>query len=304
MENTNTLKTVTYKKSKVRLTPVDYIMYGIMFLFIIIELYPYWFVVIGAFSDGNDYGAGGVYLLPRVLSLDSFRVVFNDNKLYMTLGVTVARTVLGTATSLLFTAMVSYAMHSNDLVGKPVFYWINIFTMFFGGGLIPYYLVIVNLGLYDNFLVYIIPGLYGVYNMIIISTFYKGISNELREAALIDGASEIRVFLRIYLPLSKPVLATVGMWIAVGHWNSYYDVMIYTFSKELQTLQYYLMQIILRSSTPENAGTLPPEVLDDTLPITISYASIVFASIPVLLLYPVIQKICFAQGITAGAIKG
>ncbi len=298
------LQTVKYKKKKIKLTGVDYILYAVMLLFIIIELYPYWFVVIGAFSDGNDYGAGGVYLFPRVFSLDSFRVVFNDTKLYATLGITVARTVIGTATSLLFTSMVAYGMHSKDLVAKPVFYWINIFTMFFGGGLIPYYLVIVNLGLYDNFLVYIIPGLYGVYNMIIISTYYKEISNELREAALIDGASEFTVFLRIYFPLSKPILATVGMWIAVGHWNSYYDVMIYTFSKELQTLQYYLMQIILRSSTPENAGTLPPGVLENTLPITISYASIIFASVPVLLMYPIIQKICFAQGITAGAVKG
>lgn len=300
----NVLQTVKYKKKKIKLTGVDYILYAVMFLFIIIKLYPYWFVVIGAFSDGNDYGAGGVYLFPRVFSLDSFRVVFNDTKLYATLGITVARTVIGTTTSLLFTSMVAYGMHSKDLIGKPIFYWINIFTMFFGGGLIPYYLVIVNLGLYDNFLVYIIPGLYGVYNMIIISTYYKEISNELREAALIDGASEFTVFLRIYFPLSKPILATVGMWIAVGHWNSYYDVMIYTFSKELQTLQYYLMQIILRSSTPENAGTLPPGVLENTLPITISYASIIFASVPVLLMYPVIQKICFAQGITAGAVKG
>ena len=300
----NRIQTVAYKKPKIKIDAIDVILYAVMFIFLIIELYPYWFVLIGAFSDGNDYGAGGVYLLPRVLSIDSFRVVFNDTRLYATLGVTVARTVLGTATSLLFTAMVSYGMHSNDLIGKPVFYWINIFTMFFGGGLIPFYLVIVNLGLYDNFFVYIIPGLYGVYNMIIISTFYKGISNELREAALIDGADEFTVFLRIFLPLSKPVLATVGMWIAVGHWNSYYDVMIYTFSKELHTLQYYLMQIIMKSSTPENAGTLPPEVLNNTLPITISYASIVFASLPVLMLYPVIQKICFSQGITAGAVKG
>ena len=300
----NRIQPVAYKKPKIKIDAIDVILYAVMFIFLIIELYPYWFVLIGAFSDGNDYGAGGVYLLPRVLSIDSFRVVFNDTRLYATLGVTVARTVLGTATSLLFTAMVSYGMHSNDLIGKPVFYWINIFTMFFGGGLIPFYLVIVNLGLYDNFFVYIIPGLYGVYNMIIISTFYKGISNELREAALIDGADEFTVFLRIFLPLSKPVLATVGMWIAVGHWNSYYDVMIYTFSKELHTLQYYLMQIIMKSSTPENAGTLPPEVLNNTLPITISYASIVFASLPVLMLYPVIQKICFSQGITAGAVKG
>ncbi|MBR4420438.1 MAG: hypothetical protein IKT32_06115, partial [Clostridia bacterium] len=107
----NTIKTVTYKKPKVRLEPVDIILYTIMFLFLIIELYPYWFVLIGAFSDGNDYGAGGVYLFPRVFSLDSFRVVFNDTRLYTTLGLTVARTVLGTGTALIFTAMVSYGMH-------------------------------------------------------------------------------------------------------------------------------------------------------------------------------------------------
>lgn len=295
---------IGYKKKKIRLTAFDYTLYTVMFLFLIILVYPFWYVVIGSLSEGNDYNAGGVFLLPRIWSISSYRVVFNDSDLYQAFFITVARTALGTATSLLFTAMVAYAMHSKDLIWKPVFYWINIFTMFFGGGLIPFFLVIVNLDLYDTFWVYIIPGLYGVYNMIIISTYYNGISYEIHESAIVDGASEFMIFYRIYLPLSKPVLATVGLWIAVGHWNSYYDTMIYTTNKDLHTLQYYLMRLIKLSSAPSDMNSLPPEVLQDTISVTISYASIVIASIPVLCLYPVIQKICFSQGITAGAVKG
>ncbi|MBQ9482234.1 MAG: carbohydrate ABC transporter permease [Clostridia bacterium] len=292
------------QKKKIRLTAFDILLYALMFVFLILLLYPFWFVVIGSLSDGRDYNAGGVFLLPRSWSLSSYKVVFSDPELYVAFGVTLARTAVGTVTSLLFTAMVAYAMHSKDLIAKPVFYWFNIFTMFFGGGLIPFFLLIVNLGLYDTFWVYVIPGLYSVYNMIIISTFYHGISSELREAAMIDGASEFTVFLRIYIPLSKPVLATVGMWIAVGHWNSYYDTMLYTVDKSLHTLQYYLMRLILLSSAPSSTSNLPPEILNDTIPVTISYASIVIASIPVIMLYPVIQKICFSQGITAGSVKG
>ena len=218
--------------------------------------------------------------------------------------ITVARTVLGVVTSLLFTAGVAYAMHSRELPAKNFFHWFNLFTLFFGGGTIPFFLLIVSLGLYDNFLVYIVPGLYSVYNMIVISSFYKGIPYELREAAHIDGASEFTVFFMIYLPLAKPVLATVGLWIAVGHWNSYYDTMLYTSSKELHTLQYYLMRIVTLSSLPSSSGNLPPEVLQDTISTTISYAAIVIASIPVLCLYPVVQKLCFSQGVTAGSVKG
>ncbi len=296
-------KTVIVPK-KIRLEAFDYVLYGLMFLFLLTLLYPFWYVIVGSFSEGQDYNAGGVFLWPRVWSLSSYRVVLGDKNLYIGLFITTARTVLGTLTSLLFTAMVAYAMHGKDLIAKPFFYWFNIFTMFFGGGIVPFFLLIVNLGLYDSFFVYIIPGLYSVYNMIVISSFYKGISNELREAAMIDGAGEFTIFARIFLPLSKPVLATVGLWIAVGHWNSYYDTMLYTFSESLHTLQYYLMKIVLLSTVPENSGSLPPEVLENTVSATISYAAIVLASVPVLCVYPVIQKKCFSTGIAVGSLKG
>lgn len=292
------------KKRKLRISVFDCVLYTVMFLFLLLLLYPFWYVVIGSFSEGQDYNAGGVFLFPRVWSLSSYRVVLSDGELYMGFFITVARTVLGTATSLLFTACVAYAMHSRGLIAKPFFYWFNLFTMFFGGGMIPYFLLIVSLGLYDNFFVYIIPGLYSVYNMIVISAFYQGIPYELKEAALMDGASEFTIFFKVYLPLSKPVLATVGLWIAVGHWNSYYDTMLYTASQSLHTLQYYLMRIVTLSSMPSSSSGLPPEVLQDTISTTISYAAIVIASIPILCLYPVIQKICFSQGITAGSVKG
>ncbi len=291
-------------KQKIKLRTFDYVLYIVMFLLMLLVLYPFWYVIIGSFSEGQDYNAGGVFFLPRVWSLSNYKIVFNDLELYRAFGITFARTALGTATSVIFTAMVAYAMHSKELAAKHFFYWFNLFTMFFGGGLIPFFLLIVNLGLYDTFWVYIIPGIYSVYNMIVISAFYNGISTELKEAALMDGASEFGIFLRIYLPLSVPVLATVGLWNAVGHWNSYFDTMVYTIDPNLHTLQYYLMKIVMLSTVPSGSGNLPPEVLEDTISTTISYAAIVVASIPVLCMYPLIQKACFSQGIQSGSVKG
>lgn len=224
-------------------------------------------------------------------------------RLYRAFGVTIARTVLGTALALMFTAMVAYGMHRKELRFKRAFYWINLFTMFFGGGLVPFFLTIVKLRLYDNFLVYIIPGMYSVYNMIVMSTFFRSVSEEIHEAALLDGAGEMRIFLRVYLPLSGPVLATVGMWIGVGHWDNYWDTMMYTTSESLNTLQFYLMRVILQASMPPVSSSVPAYVYDQISAQTISFAAITIATVPVLLCYPLLQK-CFNTGVTIGSLKG
>jgi putative aldouronate transport system permease protein len=194
-------------------------------------------------------------------------------------------------------------MQRKELHFRGVLYWINLFTMFFGGGLIPFYLLIVELKLYDTFWVYIIPGMYSVYNMIVISSFFRSIPEELHEASVLDGAGEFLIFSRIYVPLSGPVFATVAMWIAVGQWGNYFDTMMYTTSDSLMTLQFYLTRIIMQSQIPPTTSALPGYIYERITPQTISFAAIVLASIPVLCAYPLILK-NFNSGVTVGSLKG
>ena len=287
-------------KKKVKVYAFDVINFLWMGLFCLCCIYPIYYVLIGSFNQGADYNKGGVYLIPRVFTFENYKIVLQETKMWYSYLITFGRTILGTITSVVYTSIVAYAMSRNNLKFKKVFYYINIFTMFFGGGLVPYFLIIKSLNLYDSFWVYIIPGLYSVYNMIVMSSFFKSISNELNEAAVVDGAGEFRIWWQIYLPLSKPVLATVALWAAVGHWNSYFDTMIYTTSEKLQTLQYFLLKAISTSNMTEG---MPSDMLDRISPRTISLAAIIISIIPVLFFFPFIRK-NFQSGFMIGSLKG
>ena len=291
-----------FNKSKLnsRIYPFDVVNFTLMALFCCLCIYPIIYVIAGSFNQGADYAIGGVYFLPRLFTFENYSVVLENEMLWSSYLVTIARTVLGTATAIIFTAIVAYAMSRPNLKFKGAFYWINIFTMFFGGGLIPYFLIIKSIGLFDSFWVYIIPGLYSVYNMIVIQSGFRAISNDIHDSATIDGAGEFRVFWQIYMPLNKPVLATVVLWLAVGHWNGYFDTMLYTKSDELQTLQYFLLRQIQTSTMTEG---MPPEMMERISPRTISFAAIVVSIIPVLAFFPLIRK-NFASGIMMGSLKG
>lgn len=291
-----------FNKSKLnkRIGVFDVILFILMGLFCLMCLYPIIYVLAGSFNQGADYSRGGVYFLPRVFTFENYRVVLSDKQMWWSYFVTIGRTVIGSATALIFTSAVAYAMSRPNLKFKPFFYWVNIFTMFFSGGLIPYFLIIKTFGLYDNFLVYIIPSLYSVYNMIVLQSGFKSVDNEIHDAAVVDGAGEFRIWLQIYMPLSKPVLATILLWLAVGHWNSYFDTMIYTNSDELQTLQYFLLKAIQTSSMTEG---MPPELMERLSAKTISLAAIIISIIPVLCFFPLIRK-NFSSGIMVGSLKG
>lgn len=271
-----------------------------MGIFCILCIYPIFYVFIGSFNQGADYAKGGVYILPRLLTFENYKVVLKDSQLWHSYFITFARTGIGTLSALVYTSIVAYAMSRPNLRGKKFFHWINLFTMFFGGGLVPYFLIIKMVGLYNSFLVYIIPALYSVYNMIVISSFFKGISNELHEAAIMDGATEFRIWWQIYIPLSKPVLATVALWLAVGHWNSYIDTMIYTSDESLHSLQYYLYKVITSSNLTEG---MPESMLQRVSAQTISLAAIIISIIPVLFFFPFVRK-NFQSGIMVGSLKG
>ena len=277
----------------------------LMLLVALFCLYPFWYVLIGSFNEGSDYMRGGVFMFPRVWSLDNYTMVFNDKRLIIGFQNTFVRTAIGTLSSTLFTAMVAYGMSRRDLPLKKPIYWFNLFTMFFGGGLIPYFLVLKQLGLINSFWVYIIPCLYSVFNMIIIMNFFKDIPEEIHESAMIDGASEFKTFYKIYLPLSMPVLATIALWNGVFHWNSFFDSMVYTTDQNLQTLQLYLVKLIKEASMTqgEAASKVPAQVAKTISIMTLRYAAIVVSTVPILCIYPFLQKF-MAKGIMLGSLKG
>ena len=279
----------------------DYVNYIFLFLCVVLMIYPFIFVVGGSFSDGQDYMNGGVWLVPRVWTLANYEVIVSDSLLWTAYKNTIIRTVFGSLASLTFTSLVAYAMSRKELKGRNFFQIFNLITMFFGGGLIPFFALINILNLYDTFWVYIIPALYSVYNMIVLSNGYGLISEELHESAVIDGAGELRIWAMIYLPLNMAVHATVLLWLAVGNWNAYYGTMIYTRGGEkVILLQYYLMGVINKASyTPEVGG----EILEKVTSKTVGYAAIVIAILPVLFVYPFLSRF-FTKGVAVGSLKG
>ena len=285
-------------KRKVRMGVADYIVYACLFLFAFITFYQIFYVVIGSFSNGQSYAAGGVYFFPRDFTLKNYEIILKDRNFWIAYRNTILRTLVGVTTALLFTSLVAYAMTSKHLRCKKLYYSILIFTLFFSGGIIPNYLLYRILGLYDTFWLYIVPAMFSVYNMIIISNFYKGIPLELYEAAEMDGGTEIQIWWKVYMPLSKPVLATVALWLAVNHWNSYMGTMLYTKAgTNTNTLQFYLKHLINEAASATSA-----EYVDYVSAKTISYAGIVVALIPIMAVYPFLQK-HYTRGIMTGSVK-
>lgn len=274
------------KKRKFRFNYADVIILLILLLTVIITIYPFIYTLAGSFSNGKDFELGGIWIAPRVWTLDNYKVILQDHRFWVALRNTVIRTVIGTVLSVLVTSLVAYATSHPMLPCKKLFRTIMIITMYFSGGIVPFFLLVKTIGLYDNFLVYILPSLYSVYNMIVISNFFKNVDESVREAARLDGANEFQIWLKVYLPLSLPVLLTVGMWVAVMHWNSYLPTLIYTNRDEsMWTLQYYLMTIIKDATLPEGG-----EMTETVTAQTVSFAAMVLSMLPIAAIYPFIRK--------------
>ncbi len=290
-----------------RSTAFDWINYAAMVLLAFIMIYPLWYCVAGSLNEGMDYLRGGVFLWPRKWTLANYKAVFLDSAILNAFWVTIWKCLVGTVTSVLCTAMVAYAITRPKLRLKKLYIPFIMLTMFFSGGLIPYFILIVDLGLYDSFWVYVIPTMFSAYNMIIIQSFMRELPSELIESAKLDGASEYRIFFQMILPLSKPVLATIALFTVVTHWNSYFDSMMYTSSQELQTIQLFLKKVITDPSVsrglgsaatiaiPDQAATLTPQV--------VKLATMVVTALPVVCIYPFLQRY-FVKGVTVGAVKG
>ena len=291
---------------KRKLQAFDVVSILIMIILSIIMLFPFWYSVVGSLNEGTDYLRGGVYLFPRVFTLSNYRAVFQDSNIIGAFQITVIKSLLGTLSSLLVTSLASYALSRPELRGKKFYIPYFMLTMYFGGGLIPSFILIKNLKLYDNFLVYILPGLFSVWNMIIIRTNFSELPYGVIESAKLDGAGEYRIFFQIVVPLSKAVLAAVILFSVVGHWNSYFDSLMYTSSRSLQTLQLYLRRVITEPGTMNAMGSQAaeiPEIAKKTQPQTIKLAAMVVTALPIICIYPFLQKY-FVKGVMVGSIKG
>lgn len=276
-----------------------------MLLVMVVTLYPFLNTIAVSFNNGLDTIRGGIYLWPREWTLQNYVSVFQNPNLTQAAFISVARTVVGTVVQLFCTAMLAYVLSRKEYMFNKLVTTLFVMTMYFSGGLIPGYMLIKQVGLLNNFWVYIIPGLIGVFNMIVIRTYIQGLSEGLIESAKMDGAGDFRIFMRIVLPLSKPVLATVALFIAVGQWNSWFDSMLYTAgNRNLTTLQYELMKLL--SSATSQGGTVNVDsfknVTNMVTPVSIRAAITVVTAMPIVLLYPFLQKY-FVTGLTIGGVK-
>lgn len=277
-----------------------------MLILIVLTLYPFWYSIIGSFNTGTDYARGGVYLWTRDFTLSNYKALFSDNALIKAFGVTISRTIIGTVTHVLFTSMFAYAFSRPNLKLKNAYATIGLMSMYLSGGLIPYFILLNSLGLYNSFLVYIIPALFSFWNVILFRSYFAELPDALIESAKIDGAGEYRIFFTMILPLSKPVMAAIALFTAVGHWNAYYDSMVYTLGSELQTVQLYILKLIQSTEAAlllANMSTSTTAGQGAVTTTTLQLAAMVAASLPIIVIYPFVQKF-FIKGMLIGSVKG
>ena len=266
--------------------------------------YPFYLAMVLAFNEGKDAALGGIFFWPRKFTTENFERLLQDPIWGQALLVTVSRTVLGTVITTIFTSFVAYGLSDRRLLGRKVYMTMVIIAMYFSGGIVPYFAVLRSLRLTNNFLVYIIPSMLSLFYVLVSISFFQDIPRELAESARIDGAGELGIFMKIILPVSKPLLATIAIFTAVSHWNSWYDAAFFVQDKSLRTLGYQLMSVINKSSANMTAN-LSPEALAATQTTTMSVqvAAMLVAVVPILVVYPFFQRY-FVSGLTIGSVKG
>lgn len=280
--------------------------YTALSLLFIITFYPFWNIFVLSLNDATDSLRGGLMLWPRVFSIDSYKAVLSDTALLSSLKVTLLRTAVGVPMNLLAVTTLAYALSQRDLIGRRQISLLFVFTMYFSGGLIPTYMIVKWLGLIDNFLVYLLPGLYNVYWMILVRTYMEGLPYSMIESARIDGANDIQIFAKVVLPSCAPVVATIGLFSAIYHWNAWYDSYIYTNKPVLETLSNALVKILNQYQTGAMmtqaqqmaAASKRLPVSSESIRMTVTMVT----TIPIILVYPFVQKY-FIKGMMLGSVK-
>ncbi|WP_282936458.1 carbohydrate ABC transporter permease [Paenibacillus sp. RC67] len=277
--------------------------YTILGLLGILTILPFLYVIAGSFATEAELTQRAFFLIPKTFSLSGYQFIFSSDTLFRSILVSIYVTAMGTLVNLIFTVTMAYALARKDLMGRHTILNMVLFSMLFSGGMIPTYLVVKNLGLLDSYWALMLPGAISAFNLIVVKNFFQELPPGLEEAAKIDGCTELGVLWRIVLPLSKPVLATFGLFYAVGHWNNFFTALLYINDPDKWPLQVMLRQLVMLSqgsigdmSQLDPTFVQPPEQ-------TIKMAVIVVGTIPILLVYPFLQK-HFAKGVLIGSIKG
>ncbi|MCJ8008008.1 carbohydrate ABC transporter permease [Lederbergia wuyishanensis] len=278
--------------------------YGLMGLLLILMIYPFWYLLMGSISDAKLAAGGGLFLIPAGFSLDAYKAILNNSSFLSSLKTTVIVTLAGTFLGTFFTATTAYAISKKRLRGGGLVSFLILFTMLFNGGLVPSYLLVKMLNLMNTYWALILPNLLSAFNIFVMRSFFKGIPDTLEEAAKIDGANDLTVFFKIVLPLSKPVLATIGLFIAVFYWNDFFSTILYISDKDKWQLQAFLRDIISNTAqVVKSSSGVGMGMQSSVSEFTVRMASIIVATVPILVVYPFLQK-HFAKGAMIGSIKG
>jgi putative aldouronate transport system permease protein len=279
-----------------------------MILVVIVTLYPFLNALAISFNDASDTQLGGITVYPRVPTLINYQVVLENKAIFNAYLITILRTAIGTALSIAFTSMLAYGLSKSELRGRKIYMGICVFTMYFYGGLIPFYIVMRSLGLVNNFLILIVPGIVSVWNMIVFKSFFETVPQSLEESAKIDGAGAFTIFTRIVAPVSKPVFASLSLFVAVANWNSWFDASIFITNEKLLPMQTILMRIINSNVMNEQLAMLNANaaemmrIASKVSTKSLLMATMMVATIPILVVYPFVQKY-FANGVMIGSVK-
>lgn len=301
------------KSRKIRTKPItqdtvfDVVNIAIMCILFVVYAWPLWFILIASVSDPNAIWNGEVLLLPKGFNLDSYKEILDYQDIWIGYKNTIFYTVAGTAINLVLTIMAAYPLSRSDFVMKGFFTKIFMVTMYFSGGMIPLYLVVDSLHMVDTIWAMLIPGAISFYNVLIARTYFQNsIPVNLQEAAELDGANTWQYLWKVVIPLSKPVLAVLALYYGMGHWNGFFNALIYLYDSKLYPLQMFLRSILINNTfSSDMLSTMDPEAIEHMMRIAevMKYGIIVVATVPVLCIYPFVQKY-FVKGVMIGAIKG
>ena len=276
----------------------DIVLFFILLIFALLIIFPFYYLFIVSITPQDVYAANPFLLWTPEITFDAYHSVFTNKAIWNGLGITLILLFGGTTYQLFFTVITGYALSRNNWFGKNFVMNMILVTMFFGGGLIPYYILIKTLGMLDTIWVMIIPGAIDTFNMLLMRNYFASLPKELEESARVDGANDVQIFVKIFLPLSLPMLATVGLFFAVGNWNSWYNGMLFNHSQNIKTLQQVLQDIIVTTQS-----TIPNPNPDKINTESLKMAAIFFTILPMMCFYPFLQRY-FVKGIVVGAIKG
>jgi putative aldouronate transport system permease protein len=283
----------------------DWVIYIVLTFLAVIMVFPFYNMLLMSFAPFSQVSGGQLYLWPRGFDLTNYKIIFSDPKLMRSFGVSVFNTGFGTAIAMLVTTMAGYALSKKSLPGRTFLLTLFVITMYFGGGLIPWYLVLKDMGFVDSIFVMTIPASLSVYNMILMKNYFGTVPESLAESARIDGANELHIMLRIIIPVSTPIMATISLFYAVDFWNEWWSAMIFIQQKSALTP----LQLLLRKIVIESTLDLGKDTANSFKNANIAVyktgmqmAAVTVATTPILLVYPFVQKY-FAKGIMLGAIK-